>query len=97
MDRNTRKLLTMYGAFHPKSNVNRLYMKREDGGRGLISLRDCVDSKIRNINEYIANSEEELFKYASTAMNLDPATISIVESSRRKGKVSETPIFRKKR
>ena len=75
MDRKTRKLLTIYGAFHPKSSVNRLYMKRKDGGRGLISLRDCTDSEIRNIEEYIANSEEELFKYASTAMNLDPATI----------------------
>ena len=70
-----RKLLTIYGAFHPKSSANRLYMKRKDGGRGLISLRDCTDSEIRNIKEYIANSEEELFKYASTAMNLDPATI----------------------
>ena len=59
MDRKTRKLLTIYGTFRHKSSVNRLYMKRKDDGRGLISPRDCTDSEIRNIEEYIANSEED--------------------------------------
>ena len=29
----TRELMTMYGAFHPKSDVDRLYLKRHDGCR----------------------------------------------------------------
>ena len=33
MDRQTRKFLTMYGAFHPMSNFNRLYLKCKLGGR----------------------------------------------------------------
>ena len=41
MDRKTRKLLTIYGAFHPKSNANQLNMKRKQGGEGLISFTDC--------------------------------------------------------
>ena len=69
MDRKTRKLLKIYGAFHVKSNVNRLYMKRKEGGRGLISIRDCVDAEIRNLNAYIANSDEELFQFASASLN----------------------------
>ena len=32
----------MYGALHPKSDVERLYLKRKEGGRGLISLESCV-------------------------------------------------------
>ena len=32
LDRKTRKKLTMYGAFHPKSNVNRLYLTRQGEG-----------------------------------------------------------------
>ena len=32
LDRKTRKKLTMYGAFHPKSNVNRLYLTRKVEG-----------------------------------------------------------------
>ena len=42
LDRETRKLMTMYGAFHPKSDVDRLYLKRHDSGRALISIEHCV-------------------------------------------------------
>ena len=31
-DRKTRKLLTMHGGFHPKSDVDRLYLPRKLGG-----------------------------------------------------------------
>jgi hypothetical protein len=43
MDRKTMKFLTIYGAFHTKSNVTRLYMKRKFRGRRLISVKDCIE------------------------------------------------------
>ena len=43
IDRKTRKLFTMYGALHPKSDVGRLYIPRKEGGRALISIEDCVE------------------------------------------------------
>ena len=33
IDRKTRKLFTIYGALHPKSDVDRLYIPRKEGGR----------------------------------------------------------------
>ena len=33
LDKMTRKVLTMNGAFHSKRDVDRLYVSREDGGR----------------------------------------------------------------
>ena len=42
MDRTTTKTLTVYGAFHSKSDIDRLYLKRKHGGRGLISIELCV-------------------------------------------------------
>ena len=60
MDVKTRKLLTMFGAFHKRSSVDRLYMKRKDGGRGLISFLDCVNAEERSLFEYVKGSEEEL-------------------------------------
>ena len=45
MDVRTRKLLTMCRVFHRGSSVDRLYFKRKDGGRGLISVVDCVRRK----------------------------------------------------
>ena len=32
LDRKTRKLMTMNGAHHPKADVDRLYLKRCEGG-----------------------------------------------------------------
>ena len=45
----TRKLFTMYGALHPKSDVDRLYIPRKEGRRGLISIEDCVELAIRRL------------------------------------------------
>ena len=39
-DRKTRKLLTLNGALHPRSNTDRLYLPRAEGGRGLISFEE---------------------------------------------------------
>ena len=39
IDRKTRTLFTLYGALHPKSDVYRMY---KEGGRGLISIEDCI-------------------------------------------------------
>ena len=40
IDRKTRKLLTMHRSMHPRSDVDRLYWKRADGGRGQKSIED---------------------------------------------------------
>ena len=42
LDRRTRKLMAMYRAHHPKADVNRLYLQRCKGERGLLGLEDCV-------------------------------------------------------
>ena len=47
IDRKARKLFAIYGALHPKSDVDRLYIPRKEGGRGLISIEDCVELAIR--------------------------------------------------
>ena len=62
IDRKTRKLLTMYGALHPKSDVDRLYIPRKEGGRGLISIEDCVELAIRGLELYVHDSEERLIQ-----------------------------------
>ena len=42
IDRKTRKLFTIYGRLHSKSDVDRLYTPRKHGGRGLIATEGCV-------------------------------------------------------
>ena len=62
IDRKTRKLLTIYRALHPQADVDRLYFKRKYGGRGLISVEDCVTVEINSMIKYLANSDEVALK-----------------------------------
>ena len=41
LHKKTRKLLTINRALHPQADVDRLYLKRSEGGRGLLSVEDC--------------------------------------------------------
>ena len=65
MDVKTRKTMTMHGAFHMKSDVDRLYLKRKDGGRGLISVTDCVRIEEENLLKYIMESSEWMLQKVS--------------------------------
>ena len=64
IDRNTRKLFTIYGALHPKSDLDRLYKPRKEGGIGLISIEDCVELAIRGLEVHVHGSEERLIQAA---------------------------------
>ena len=55
IDRRTRKLLTMHCEFHPKSNVDRLYLSRSEGGRGLIGVQETVEIAILGLRNYVRN------------------------------------------
>ena len=60
IDRKTRALFTIYGALHPKSDVDKLYMPRKEGRRGLIFIEDYVELAIRGLKVYVHGSEERL-------------------------------------
>ena len=60
LDRHTRRMMSAYHAIHPKSNVQRIYIKRKEGGRGLTSIEECIASELRSLHHYIVNSEETL-------------------------------------
>ena len=62
IDRKTRKLFAIYGALQSKSDVDRLYRPRKEGGRGLISIEDCVDLAIRGLKVFVHGSEERLIE-----------------------------------
>ena len=59
MDRRTRKLLTMHNGLHPRSNVDRTYIPRKEGGRGLLCVEDTVLAKI-GLERYVKESKERL-------------------------------------
>ena len=48
--------------FHPRVNVTRLYLKRCERGRGLISDKDCILSECIGPWDYLGKSKEPMFK-----------------------------------
>ena len=60
LDRKTRKMLTIYRAHHPKADIDRMYLRRAEGGRGLIGVEDCVRIEIDSLEKSLQNSTEEL-------------------------------------
>ena len=57
LDRKTRKILTCNGLFDSRTNGARLYLKRCEGGSGLISAKDCVLSECSRLWDYLEKSE----------------------------------------
>ena len=64
MDRKTRKVLNMYQALHPRSNVDRLYLPCSEGGKGLLSLEECVNAEKRSLGQYLKMNEDEWLRSA---------------------------------
>ena len=60
MDQRTRNLMTMHIALYPRDDVNRLYVSRKEGGRGLASIEDSVDASIQRLEDYIEKHERGL-------------------------------------
>ena len=71
LDRKTRKLMSMYGAQHPKADVDRLHLKRCDDGRGLIGVEDCVQAEVNSLDKYLSASWEKMSKEVSLSSTLE--------------------------
>jgi hypothetical protein len=57
-DLKTRKLLTIHGQHHPKADVDRLYVPRKQGGRGLMQLEAAHAVEIAKLVEYVDRMED---------------------------------------
>ena len=61
LDRGTRKLLSLHETFYCTSEVDRLYVSRQLGGRGLISVLQRVKAEENSLGNYISGSDKPLF------------------------------------
>ena len=52
----------MHKGLHPKSDVDRLYVSRKEGGRGLVSCESKIASEENNLGWYLKNSNENLLE-----------------------------------
>ncbi|XP_064074799.1 uncharacterized protein LOC135194103 [Vanessa tameamea] len=54
----TRTSLTKHKYLHPKSAIERMTIKREKGGRGLVDLKILLESQINNMRIFFYNKTE---------------------------------------
>ena len=75
------------GLLHPKSDGDRLHVKRKEGGRGLINAEQCIREKENSLGFYVANAEENLIRGVSAAEIIYAReTITSVEFKKQKAK-----------
>ena len=60
MDQRTRKLITMHKALQPRDDVDRLYLPRKEGERGLACIEDSVDASMPLLEDYIEKHDRWL-------------------------------------
>ena len=64
VDRKTRNLFMIYRGLHPKSDLDRLYIPRNDRGRDLIAIEDCIELPVKGLEVYVHGTEEWLLQAA---------------------------------
>jgi len=60
LDRQTRKPLTLFRRFHPKSDVDCLYLPHKLGGCRLLSCEDIVHEEYCSLFHFVQQSTDEL-------------------------------------
>ena len=86
LHQRTRKLMTMHNALHQKSNVDRLYILRKEGGRGLQGVEEAVKLINLGLQNYVKESRERLLTAArSVSIDLiEPIRETTVETQKQK-------------
>jgi hypothetical protein len=62
-------MLTMYKMHQLKADIDRLYVKRKEGGRGLVQLEAAYKAEIINIAECLNKNYKEV-QFVNTVKNM---------------------------
>ena len=62
IDTKTRKMLTMGKMHHPKADVDRLYVPRAEGGRGLMQLELNYKITTIGLDSYLSQTQDPLLQ-----------------------------------
>ena len=82
--------MTMTKELHPRSDVARMYVSRENGGRGLIGCENSVKSEENDLGWYVKNKIEPLLAAVRTSRTItqeetvDPKEFKKIKEEQRK-------------
>ena len=73
--------------------MDRLYVPKEEGGRGLISIADCVDIAELSFKEYVTRNKEKIISAARG--NATKEVDSAKDYKKRRKEERETSVWEK--
>jgi hypothetical protein len=59
-------MLTIHGQHHPRAEIDRLYVPRKEGGRGLMQVEGAYIAETVNLVEYVESKEDQLIQIVRT-------------------------------
>jgi len=73
----------MYKMHHPKTDIDRLYVKRKEGGRGLVQIEAVCKAEIINIAEYVNTDykEDQFVNIIKSQESTQPNMNSIIKKA----------------
>jgi hypothetical protein len=77
LDRKTRQMLTIQGQHHPKSDIDRLYVPKKDGGSGLMQIERAYITEVIKLKEYVEHTDDPLMQIVRTHQHNTTRTDSI--------------------
>ena len=95
LNRKTRKLLTMERMNHPKANVERIYLPRQIGGRGLTQLELTYKTTTVGLNVYLEQTEDPLLKLVHRVEKNKKLYSVVKDVSKIKNELGESDLARK--
>jgi hypothetical protein len=81
--RKTRKMLTMCKMHHSKPDIDRLYVKRKEGGKSLVQVEAACKAEIINFAEYLNTKykEDQFINIVKVRESTQPNMNSILKSA----------------
>ena len=74
LDTKVRKFLTVYKMHHPKSDVDRLYLPRMEGGTGGLQLELSYKSTTIGLDKYLQETQDTLLHFVTTGTSCTLST-----------------------
>jgi hypothetical protein len=81
-------MLTMYKMHHPKADIDRLYVKRKYGRRGLVQVEAAYKTDIINIAEYL-NTKYKGDQFVNNVKNHESTQTNMNSIVKLAGKITE--------
>jgi hypothetical protein len=75
---------------HPKADVDRLYVPRKDGGRGLMQIEGAIIAAVIKLKEYMEHTDDPLMQIVRTHQHNTSSTLFHTATNLQKSLQSDT-------